>query len=228
MDKNKYFQIGTRCKMGSPEVTGGSGGHSLPHQQRWHSIIFRWRCTWFFKLIPQNFQDTSGRSSYDFWKYLERFCTSKTPTINQWKPLTNKILSYPIYMINRNKNFRSMLLRRTRLSKSLSIDNTGLNWWYIWKRIQLQVGVWIFFVDSSQTPQRQSSTTSSTAMRLQQFSSKTAKVPKAVFYSGLHYICLVKSVNFCVPSPQILFCVILVIKTHALSSTFLRMGSKVG
>ena len=129
-------------------------------------------------------------------------------------------------MINRNKNFRSMLLRRTRLSKSLSIDNTGLNWWLTWKRIQIQLGVWIFFVDSSQTPQRQSSTTSSTAMRLQQFSSKTAKVPKAVFYSGLHYICLVKSVNFCVPSPQILFCVLLVIKTHALSFHLFKNGQK--
>ena len=29
------FQSGVRCRMGSPEVNGGSGGHSLPGQKRW-------------------------------------------------------------------------------------------------------------------------------------------------------------------------------------------------
>ena len=31
----KCFQSGVRCRMGSPEVNGGSGGHSLPGQKRW-------------------------------------------------------------------------------------------------------------------------------------------------------------------------------------------------
>ena len=94
----------------------------------------------------------------------------------QWKPLNNKILSYPFYMMNWNKTIRSMLLRRTRLSKSLSIDNTGLNWWLTWKWIQLQVGVWIFFVDSSQThrgkaapPPQQQCVCSNSLQRQQRF-----------------------------------------------------------
>ena len=179
--------------------------------------------------------DSSKFSRYQWTKFIwflkifkKRLCTSKTQTINQCNESPSTIRFYPIL---------SIWWIETKQSGQccwgeLGWVNPYLLITQVWtgdkygneSRSNLVFG--FFFVDSSQTPQRQSSTTSSTAMRLQQFSSKTAKVPKAVFYSGLHYICLVKSVNFCVPSPQILFCVLLVIKTHALSFHLFKNGQK--
>ena len=116
-------------------------------------------------------------------------------------------------MINWNKTIRSMLLRRTRLSKSLSIDNTGLNWWLIWKRIQLQLGVWIFFrrLIPNPTEAKQHHLLNSNASAAILF--KDSKGPQSFFLFfcvcvlafGLHYICFGKSVKLvCTKSANII------------------------
>ena len=71
--KTKYFQIVTRCRMGSPEVNGGSGGQSLPHQQRWHSITLRWRCSSFFKHIFLYFRTSPLLPLVNFQDFKTKF-----------------------------------------------------------------------------------------------------------------------------------------------------------
>ena len=106
-----------------------------------------------------------------------------------------------------------MLLRRTRLSKSLSIDNTGLNWWLTWKRIQIQLGVWIFFcrLIPNPTEAKQHHLLNSNASAAILF--KDSKGPQRFFFVFLcvfwHLVFIIfvlaKVSNLCVPSPQILF-----------------------
>ena len=127
----------------------------------------------------------------------------------QWKPLNNKILSYPFYMMNWNKTIRSMLLRRTRLSKSLSIDNTGLNWWLTWKRIQLQLGVWIFFcrLIPNPTEAKQHHLLNSNASAAILFKDSKGSQSSFLFWSSL-YLPRQKCKFLCTESANIILCFI--------------------